>query len=628
MINNLNRALSYLKHGLSVIPVWSPDMVKNNPPQSFKNEVNKKFAENKISNNPLPNEEIFQKCLIDQCKRPLVAWTEYQTRLPTVDEVIHWFTQNPAANIGIVTGKINNLVVFDLDSQHAVEYAEEQGGFPDSVKVKTGKGYHVYMKHPGFEVRGSVNKKLDIDIRGDGNLVVAPPSIHGSGNMYEWVDGHSIFEIDPALCEPWMIEYLEEIARGNKSGKKNNSKPDTTSHADLTEAAEYADLLKNGCSRGSRNDSATRLVGHLLKSGIESNEVWEIFQQWNTKNKPPLDESELRGIFDSVVKLESRSKNKKKEEKPVDVTTYLDDSKIIISEYDEQFLKIPFAGDNLSQFEKNLNGGLLGGRVYVLGGIPSAGKTLIINNVADNICLNGHPVIFFSYDDGKIEIRYRTLSRFSGHSIEEFNNKRLETDSLEKICSIEKVKQILKLKYVIPDSIPVEKWGTMIEQVIAKHKKRPVLIADYLRKLKTESKISDERLRVDNVLTYLTDLAKKHNVPIVVISELARDSYRSGQRLSMASFKESGSIEYEASWLGILAAVEETNEGYTLKKDWERIIQHDGNVDLIVFKSKRGTGTTGKISLKINKDQMLVEDRLDDSFSTVNPKQSKKSKYD
>ena len=54
----------------------------------------------------------------------------------------------------------------------------------------------------------------------------------------------------------------------------------------------------------------------------------------------------------------------------------------------------------------------------------------------------------------------------------------------------------------------------------------------------------------------------------------------------MTSYKESGNIEYEASWLGILAAVED--DGYTLKNDWERIINHDGNVDLIVFKA---TGT-------------------------------------
>ena len=77
----------------------------------------------------------------------------------------------------------------------------------------------------------------------------------------------------------------------------------------------------------------------------------------------------------------------------------------------------------------------------------------------------------------------------------------------------------------------------------------------------------------------------------------------------MASFKESGSIEYEASWLGILASVEEKNGEYTLKSNWERIIEQDGNVDLIVFKTKRGTGITGKIPLKLDKNKMIVKDR-------------------
>ena len=65
----------------------------------------------------------------------------------------------------------------------------------------------------------------------------------------------------------------------------------------------------------------------------------------------------------------------------------------------------------------------------------------------------------------------------------------------------------------------------------------------------------------------------------------------------MASFKESSSIEYEASWLGILAAVEETGDGHNLKHDCERIINLDGNSDLIVFKAKRGTGETGHLAL-------------------------------
>ena len=98
-------------------------------------------------------------------------------------------------------------------------------------------------------------------------------------------------------------------------------------------------------------------------------------------------------------------------------------------------------------------------------------------------------------------------------------------------------------------------------------------------------------------------------------------------RVSMASFKESGSIEYEASWLGILAAVEETENGYNLKQNWEKIVNHDGNIDLIVFKAKRGTGETGKVPLKLDKANMTVRDRIESSkFDSVG-KVKKPSKF-
>ena len=248
--------------------------------------------------------------------------------------------------------------------------------------------------------------------------------------------------------------------------------------------------------------------------------------------------------------------------------------------------------------------------------------------------MQGVPVLYFSYDDGKSELRYRTFARFSEHNIEEFNLRQIP--EFQKIFAIPTIRQIMPVKYVIQEMISVEKWPDLIDQIIKKHGKCPVIIIDYLRKLKLDNGSGDERLRVDNIMGKLTELAKDKNIPIIAISELARDSYKGGQRLSMASFKESGSIEYEASWLGILAAVEPGGEDsgeYVLKKDWETIIEHDGNIDLIVFKAKRGTGSTGKIPLKIDRNKMTATDRNDDStipqesFAYQPPKKVKKSKY-
>ena len=127
-----------------------------------------------------------------------MPWTQFQHRHPTEDEVNAWWDKWPEANLAIVTGKISNLVVFDIDKEDATEYAEEEGGFPITVKAISGKGYHIYVQYPDFEVKNTADTNLGMDIRADGGYIVAPPSIHGSGRQYEWAEGYSIHEIDPA----------------------------------------------------------------------------------------------------------------------------------------------------------------------------------------------------------------------------------------------------------------------------------------------------------------------------------------------------------------------------------------------------------------------------------------------
>ena len=619
-MNNLEMALAYLRKGISVIPLYSPAMLKKYPPSSYL-EAQKRKIEN---NDSLSPEELELELLVEYCKRPLVAWSEYQKRLPKEEEVMAWFTRFPEANIGIVTGKISNLVVFDLYSEEAREYVEKAGGFPKTPRVKTGKGEHVYFKHPGFEVKNRVNKKLAFDIRGDGGFVVAPPSFHGSGLKYEWIQGCSLLEIDPAQCSSWMVDYLrsaserdekardEMITEGNnKKGKEKESTKDKHTEIDgrALKGNRYLNILRDGCAEGERNETATKLIGHFLRKGLDPEEVWELVKLWNKKNRPPLDEKELRRTLASVRREEEKS------QEHIDIADFRYEEAKIAAEFSGKYYRVPFAGPNLSFLEKIMNGGLAGRRVYILGGVPSSGKTALLNNMADNICLNGYPVLFFSYDDGRLELFFRTLARFSQYEIQVFNRGILiESDLLAELSSIPEIKQILELKYVVENMVFIEEWDGIIEKIREKHGKPPVIFIDYLRKLKTKKAFGDERLRVDELISKLTELAKGFNLPIMVVSELARDAYKTGQKLSLASFKESGSIEYEASWLGILTGGEEPNGEFPSVEELEKYIGDSSNgtelpIDLLVFKAKRGTGFIGKALLKLDKNKMRVADR-------------------
>jgi len=95
-----------------------------------------------------------------------------------------------SANIGIATGRESGLVVIDIDprnggQQSILDLQKRLGSLPAGPKVKTGGGgWHLYFGHPGQPIR-SIKPALGIDIKADGGFVVAPPSVHQTGNTYD-----------------------------------------------------------------------------------------------------------------------------------------------------------------------------------------------------------------------------------------------------------------------------------------------------------------------------------------------------------------------------------------------------------------------------------------------------------
>ncbi|MFA5861638.1 MAG: bifunctional DNA primase/polymerase [Candidatus Thermoplasmatota archaeon] len=114
-------------------------------------------------------------------KRPLrKGWTS--------GDVGQWEKAPAEANVGILTGVISrNLVVLDFDTGDGP--FEVLGLRPRelasrTIVVKTARGWHVYARSSDT---GTTSPRSGLDVRGDGALVAAPPSIHPSGKVYELV---------------------------------------------------------------------------------------------------------------------------------------------------------------------------------------------------------------------------------------------------------------------------------------------------------------------------------------------------------------------------------------------------------------------------------------------------------
>lgn len=113
-------------------------------------------------------------------------------------------------NLAIRTGECSGFFVVDLDGEEGINnfnaLVKTMGGLPDTLTVKTGKGYHLYFTYPeGLDIRNSTSKICNkVDVRGNGGYVVAPPSVHPDGSIYKFED-----ESLPVADAPqWLIDSV------------------------------------------------------------------------------------------------------------------------------------------------------------------------------------------------------------------------------------------------------------------------------------------------------------------------------------------------------------------------------------------------------------------------------------
>lgn len=109
-------------------------------------------------------------------KQPAIAWKDYQGRQPALHELDTWFLYEQHPAIGIVTGAISSLLVFDFDDPGRYEaFSAACPALIATHTVQTARGRHLYFHiAPGLTLPS--RKIPGLDIQGEGRYVVAPPS--------------------------------------------------------------------------------------------------------------------------------------------------------------------------------------------------------------------------------------------------------------------------------------------------------------------------------------------------------------------------------------------------------------------------------------------------------------------
>lgn len=198
------------------------------------------------------------------------------------DEIRRDWKQWPDAMLGIVTGPKSGFFVIEADTEdgHGVDgignlrdLLQKHDDLPKTIEAESPSGSrHFYFRwSDDAKVKNSAGKIAPgIDVRGDGGMVIAPPSYRADkGRGYRWLNPPGDFDL--ADCPPWLLS----LATASKKRLSDRAKPSdlhgVTSGAEWGEAAlrgEIAALLD--AQQGGRNDALNRAafrVGQVVGGG-------------------------------------------------------------------------------------------------------------------------------------------------------------------------------------------------------------------------------------------------------------------------------------------------------------------------------------------------------------------------
>lgn len=211
-------------------------------------------------------------------KHPLTAHGSHDATRDK-DQIFAWWKQWPNANIGIATGLKWGLGILDIDGADGMitlrQHLKEHGQLPETRIGRTSRGFHIYFAIVE-EMPNSAGTRLGegLDFRGKGGYVVAPPSIHPSGEIYTWYR-----EAELAPLPKWIAKGLKPIAplRVSLEPPEIGFAGSMTPYGRAVYEGLVADIHQ--APHGTRNDVLHRSVfrlarfaaaGHFTRADIEA----------------------------------------------------------------------------------------------------------------------------------------------------------------------------------------------------------------------------------------------------------------------------------------------------------------------------------------------------------------------
>lgn len=197
------------------------------------------------------------------------------------------------------------------------------------------------------------------------------------------------------------------------------------------------------------------------------------------------------------------------------------------------------------QLNKVLKGGLAPGELAVLAARPGMGKTALAGCLSVETARAGHPVLFISREVKDETVAARILAR------EARIDSRIFRQGIEHAPNIlPKVQRAQDQLDALPLMIVEKSIAPMTPREVRRIAKSMggvgLIVVDYLQLMEADTKSNSREREVAEMSRSFKQLALDCNCPVLLLSQLNRESDKLDKEPSLSNLRESGAIEQDA----------------------------------------------------------------------------------
>lgn len=319
-------------------------------------------------------------------------------------------------------------------------------------------------------------------------------------------------------------------------------------------------IFENGASEGSRNETALRAAWILKKySGLTEELTLSALDAWNKKNKPPLDELELKtvvaqafagnynyGCSDSIIKRYCDDscpilQKKKLEQKETPTIISFDSMSGEYESFVDLCAKNPVRF--FHPFDNKIRG-LFPGFISYIMARSGVGKTSLLIDIIVRMAEHNIKMMFFSLEMPSVMIFERLAARMLGvpqSLMPMYVKDKANAHELKRIAHLLSSTLVLSDKTALSIK-QMEDYMHFAEDRILGTKVDVVLV-DYFGLIRPEKETGNEYQDKTKLANEVQIFAKENKVPVICLLQTSRTGEDGTAPITLASGRGSGHIE-------------------------------------------------------------------------------------